>query len=756
MTSNTPPRPPARYAGLDGMRAIAVTLVVTYHLFPSSWVRGGFVGVDVFFVISGFLITSLLLREHTATGRIGLLAFWQRRARRLIPALVAVVTVCATGAWFVGGDVLVRLGEQVLGAATFSYNWVSIAEGTGYFSAATPKLFRNFWSLAVEEQFYVLWPLLLPLFLLLPRSWGRAAAVLALAAASAVWMGVVVSSGTDVTRAYFGTDTHAFGILLGIALAFLLERMLCRARAGSAGVVAGGAAGVAAGRANAAAGGAADVAAGSAGVAAGGAAAVAAGSASVAAAGAAGVAGGRANAAAGGAAGVAAGRANVAAGRTATVAAGSASVAAGETAGGTPGAPSAPASRRLRIATAVAGGAALAGLVALAMLPPTFTPVTFPGVVAAASILSGIAIVAGVWPGSVFGPAIDVRPLRWIGDRSYGIYLWHWPLLVLLVAGIQHTSPDAGVPVWLGGIALALTLVAAELSYRLLETPVRRYGFRGSIVRVSRRLLGSPAARVRAIAGVTMGVLLLGGTSAAIAAAPDDSSAQYAVRAGLQALDAAGAPGTGEPAGPVGPSAPAVSADDAMPVPSPTPVTGDQITAVGDSVMLASGAGLLERFPGIAVDAAVSRSTWAGPGILQALSDTGQLRPYVVVALGTNGPLNAEAMEQMAQIVGPDRGLVLVNAFAPREWIPGVNAELAAFAASRPGVFVADWSSAIAGRTELLAGDQIHPGDAGARVFADTVATAVEHAEQARANAAYQVEMRAYRRLHHSEARVPE
>ncbi|MFB9647202.1 acyltransferase family protein [Microbacterium terregens] len=711
MTSNTPPRPPARYAGLDGMRAIAVTLVVTYHLFPSSWVRGGFVGVDVFFVISGFLITSLLLREHTATGRIGLLAFWQRRARRLIPALVAVVTVCATGAWFVGGDVLVRLGEQVLGAATFSYNWVSIAEGTGYFSAATPKLFRNFWSLAVEEQFYVLWPLLLPLFLLLPRSWGRAAAVLALAAASAVWMGVVVSSGTDVTRAYFGTDTHAFGILLGIALAFLLERMLCRARAGSAGVVAGGAAGVAAGRANAAAGGAADVAAGSAGVAAGGAAAVAAGS---------------------------------------------ASVAAGETAGGTPGAPSAPASRRLRIATAVAGGAALAGLVALAMLPPTFTPVTFPGVVAAASILSGIAIVAGVWPGSVFGPAIDVRPLRWIGDRSYGIYLWHWPLLVLLVAGIQHTSPDAGVPVWLGGIALALTLVAAELSYRLLETPVRRYGFRGSIVRVSRRLLGSPAARVRAIAGVTMGVLLLGGTSAAIAAAPDDSSAQYAVRAGLQALDAAGAPGTGEPAGPVGPSAPAVSADDAMPVPSPTPVTGDQITAVGDSVMLASGAGLLERFPGIAVDAAVSRSTWAGPGILQALSDTGQLRPYVVVALGTNGPLNAEAMEQMAQIVGPDRGLVLVNAFAPREWIPGVNAELAAFAASRPGVFVADWSSAIAGRTELLAGDQIHPGDAGARVFADTVATAVEHAEQARANAAYQVEMRAYRRLHHSEARVPE
>ncbi|MGA1826813.1 acyltransferase family protein, partial [Microbacterium sp.] len=228
MTSKPPGTAQARYAGLDGMRAIAVALVVVYHLFPQSWVRGGFIGVDVFFVISGFLITTLLLREHTATGRIGLVGFWQRRARRLLPALAAVVTVCATAAWFVGGDVLVRVGEQVLGAATFSYNWVSVAGGSGYFSAAAPELFRNFWSLAVEEQFYVLWPLVLPLFLLLPRAWGRAAAVLGLAAASAVWMGVVVSTGGDLTRAYFGTDTHAFGILIGVALAFLLEPVLGR------------------------------------------------------------------------------------------------------------------------------------------------------------------------------------------------------------------------------------------------------------------------------------------------------------------------------------------------------------------------------------------------------------------------------------------------------------------------------------------------------------------------------------------------
>ena len=724
MTPISPEHAQARYAGLDGMRAIAVALVVVYHLFPQSWVRGGFIGVDVFFVISGFLITTLLLREHAASGRIDLLAFWRRRARRLIPALVGVVIVCATAAWIIGGDVLVRVGEQVLGAATFSYNWLSIAGGTGYFTAAAPELFRNFWSLALEEQFYLLWPLVLPLFLLLPRAWARAAAVLALAAASAAWMGAVVASGGDLTRAYFGTDTHAFGILLGIAVAFMLEKVLARARA-----VAPDAATPAVAAPDAAA---PDAATRDAAAPAPRAAAPAA-----------------------------------AAPGAATPAAAAPGAAAG--------------ARRVRIVTGIAGVAALVGLVALALLPPTSTTATFPGVVAGASILSAVAIVAGVWPGSAFGRAIDAQPLRWIGDRSYGIYLWHWPLLVLLVAGVMGTGPGAGVPLWIGCLTLALTVAAAELSYRFIEMPVRRHGFRGSFVRVSRRLVGSPAARVRAIAGVFGAALLLGGTSAAIAAAPGVSSSQAVVDAGREALESADGSEAGSESGVSGPESgsgaesesgdsgsesgtgpnspsrpPAPVGENPVPVPSPTPVTGGEITAIGDSVMLASAPGLLERLPGIAVDAEVSRSTWAGPGILSSLASSGQLRPYVVVALGTNGSIDAESMEQIAQIAGPDRRLVLVNAFAPREWIPGVNADLDAFAASHPGVVVADWAGAIAAHTDELAGDQIHPDIGGARIFADVVADAVDQAEQLRAHAQYQVELSAYRRLHHAAARIPQ
>lgn len=626
MTSTAPATaPPARFAGLDGMRGIAVLLVVVYHLFPPAVLPGGFVGVDVFFVISGFLITSLLLREHVSTGRVALGRFWQRRARRLLPALAVVVVVCSALAWLVGGDVLVDLDAQVLGAATFSYNWVSVAGGGGYFAAATPELFRNFWSLAVEEQFYVLWPLIFPLFLLLPRAWARTTAAFALAAASVAWMGVSVAGGGDVTRAYFGTDTHAFGLLLGVGLAFLLVPLF-------------------------------------------------------------------------------------------------------RTEG-----PRWAESRAAQSITGAAGVLALAGLVALAMVPQSSSTATFPGVLLAASLLSAVAIVAGVWPGSWFGPAIDARPMRWIGDRSYGIYLWHWPLLVLAVAAFAPDATVAWAPIWIGLVVLAATAAASALSFRYVETPVRQHGFRACVRMLAVRLRGGPRARLRAVGVALSGALVLAGAGAAIAVSPDETSAEAAVEAGRRALEKA----LREAPAPI---APTPSATDAA-SPAPTDITGDQISAVGDSVMLASAGGLVERLPGIEVDAEVSRSMWAGPEIVDELDATGRLRPFVVVALGTNGEVDPSTLEHLADTVGPKRGLVLVNAYAPRDWIPGVNAELAAFADDHRNVIVADWSGAIASHEDLLAGDKIHPGAAGGRIFADTVAAAVDElADERRAYAADRAE----------------
>ena len=587
MTDSSAPRP--RYAGLDGLRAIAVVLVLAYHLFPGVGVRSGLVGVDVFFVVSGFLITSLLLRDSRLSVGKRLLDFWRRRARRLLPALFLMLGASATAAWMIGGDVLVGIGRQLLGAATFSYNWLALADGSDYFAAAEPELFRNVWSLAVEEQFYLLWPPLLLVVVAAVRwRWMRVLAALAAAGVSAWWMSVLAGDALP-TRAYFGTDSHAFGLLLGIALAFAVQHM--------------------------------------------------------------------------------------------------------------------PSSPRLRSRAVRLGGFGL-GMLGIGVIVSSAISeaAALPGTLLLASIGSLLAILAGILPGSWFGRAIDVAPLRWIGDRSYGIYLWHWPLLVLVSAASGVVAgADAAVPVWIGVVTLVLTLAVAAASYRFVETPVRRGGFR----RVWR---GVRVRRIRIAGALAVGAAALGGTTAAVASAPEMTTSEMVIRTGAAAKPT-----------PV-PTAPSTAAA----------VAGADVTAVGDSVMLASAPALYERMPGIAVDAEVSRSIWAGPDIIDSLDSSGQLREHVVVALGTNGSVDQGVLKRIARTVGRDRDLVLVNAYAPRDWIAGVNRELAAFASARTGVVVADWSGAIAGHLDLLAGDQIHPGSAGGEIFAEVVEQGIRDAEAER------------------------
>ena len=631
-----------RLAGLDGLRAVAVLLVVVYHLFPV--LPGGFLGVDVFFVISGFLITTLLLREHDDTGRIALGRFWIRRVRRLLPALTLVVAATATAAWFVGGDILVGFGRQLLGALTFAYNWVALWDGASYFTADQPELLRNLWSLAVEEQFYLLWPLLLVLILRWRSRAGRTLLATGLAAGSVAW--AVALAGEGATRTYYGTDTHAYGLLIGVALAFALHGRLDQAPA------------------------------------------------------------------------------------------------------------------RRRLLTGVLGLAAVGGMVALALLPPSGDLLTFPGVLVATSVLSAVAIAAAVQPGGWLGRALDTAPLRWIGERSYGIYLWHWPLVVVATVAATGLSPDTAVPVPVGAGVLVLSIALAALSYRYVEQPVRRLGLRGVWRAMERRLRSTPLRRFSTVTGILVGLALVGGTTAAVADAPRMATGEAVVHAGAAALDAASdletsarMPGAALRPGSV-PLPPQCAtthlaeeggmcvAPDGRPAPPAVmPVPGSRITAIGDSVMLASAGGLLERFPGIEIDAKVSRGMASAPAMLAELDAAGRLRDYVVVALGTNGPVSADTLAEIRRAIGPERGLILVNATAPRDWIPGVNETLAAFAATNANVAIADWEAAIAPHIDLLAGDRIHPGAAGGRVFADAVSDAVQDLETRQAQVRYQVEL---------------
>jgi len=598
--STSSPTATFRVPGLDGIRALAVTTVVVFHLLPGTLI-GGYLGVDIFFVVSGFLITTLLLRERAATGRISLRDFWARRARRLLPALGLLLLVCCTAAFFVGGDVLVGLGTQVLGATTFSSNWLFIAAGNSYFDATVPELFRNLWSLAVEEQFYLVWPLLVVLVLVRIPRWLRLIGIGALAVASAVWMGIQFSP-LDPTRVYYGTDTHAFGLALGAFLAvFAVGRGIQNLSLQSDGRMP---------------------------------------------------------------------------------------------------------SRLARIATALVGGLAIAGLVALAVVMAGDTDIPYRGGLAVVAVLSAVAIAALLVPGSPLARVLELLPIRWVGVRSYGLYLWHWPVVVLLASALPTWSGDPLQKWMLAGIALAITVLMSALSYRFLEQPIRRYGFRRTIAAImaaaprSRRAFAASAAMLAAVA-------LTGTSVAALVVDPGRGEAQQFIEAGQEAIAES----------PV--SAPTPEDDDGG------PATGDEILALGDSVMLAAAPALQAEFPGIAIDAQVSRSMYVAPSLVQSYASAGALRPVVVLALGTNGPIERSTLEEVRRILGPDRELIVVNAQAPRGWIPGVNAELSSFALVYRNVELANWHDAIQPYLGEMARDQIHFGPIGAGVFAATVGDAV-------------------------------
>jgi peptidoglycan/LPS O-acetylase OafA/YrhL len=662
-------RPPAeadrrsigRLRGLDGLRAVAVIAVVLYHA-GLDGPSGGFLGVEVFFVISGFLITALLLAEHRATGRIDPIGFWLRRARRLLPALFFLLAGTLAFAVLVVPEEIARLRADAMAAVVYITNWHLIAGDQSYFeSIGRPSLFVHLWSLAIEEQFYLFWPMVLALALLAGR---RAALAMTLVGAvgSAAWMALQFDPASDPSRVYYGTDTRLTGLLLGAALAFVWvppvpslpilrpglnrrKRRRLLAKAASAGLGSG-------------------------------------------------------------------------AGRWGSL--------------------------RLGRGLDLVAIAALAGLGAFFIAADAFEPLLYQGGLAILALLTVIVIAAAVHPRTQVGRMLDVAPLRWVGTRSYSVYLWHWPIFALTRPGLDIPLEAPATLV----VRLVLTVMAAEASYRFVEMPIRTGSLGGALAWV-RATQSASATRTRRwsaapVAGALAAVLSVLIVSVAMATPPPppagmetasidglvvDPEAQPHDQPPSPRLTADAVPNAAAAGARAVPAAaatisPPIAGPTPSPTPSPTPKPRRSILAFGESVMIQGAQAMAHDLGPVRVDAAVGRHVGEGIKILEQRAADGKLADTVIVQLGNNGPFRAGQFDAVMDALRDVRLVVWVNVRVPRDWEAHNNRVIESGLSNYPNARLVDWYSATAGRPELFWKDGYHPRPEGAELYADLISAA--------------------------------
>jgi peptidoglycan/LPS O-acetylase OafA/YrhL len=639
-----PVRSGQRYLpGLDGLRALAVLAVIAFHV-QLGWAPGGLLGVGVFFTLSGYLITDLLLGRWSEDGRLHLGDFWLRRARRLLPALFAMLAVVSAWVTLADRSELAGLRPAVASAAGYVSNWYFIVHNNSYFARfGPPSPLEHLWSLAVEEQFYLAWPWLLLVGVLCLRR-GRATAArwlalptLALGAASAVAMAGLYHPGLDPTRIYEGTDTRAFGLLAGAALAMVWpSRRL--------------------------------------------------------------------------------GRPPLAA----------------------------------RLTLDAAGVAGLAVIALLVWRVGQYSAFAYRGGLVILSLATVAVLAAAVCPGGQLARALGAGPLRWLGVRSYGIYLWHFPVIVLT------SPPNSPEDLPRAAAQVGASVVLAALSWQFLEEPIRR----GALERAWQQIRASGwRARIAGVRGWAVMVSLSGVTVVACAGlsgtVPPPGAGPQAAGSHPAGVGVAGSRGQG------GAAAGAPDGNGAPATPGALHTSCTAVAHIGDST--SDGLNSADYLPNPALRI---RARYAGVGVRHVHLDISGARSVVetlpgqvngydaaktlvhrgfrgcwVIALGTDDTADVVVGSQVSRMARIERmmsaaggepvlwvnvkTLVATGPYAEssmRVW----DAALQQACARYPNMRIFDWASVV--RRGWFISDGVHYTSAGyaarSRMIADALAQA--------------------------------
>ena len=575
---------------LDGIRAVAIVGVLLYHS-DIYWFPGGLLGVEVFFVLSGYLITSLLLGELQTISRIRIKDFLKRRARRLLPALFVMLAIMSTILVVSLPHEVARTRGDVAAAATYTSNWYLIHADHSYFlDFQRPSPFGHLWSLAIEEQFYLLWP---PILLFLWRRVRRrrriAGTLLAGAALSSGLLAWLFDAG-DPSRIYYGTDTRASGLLIGAALAvlwrpFVEDHLIEKTR------------------------------------------------------------------------------------------------------------------RFVDAATILSSGFLIFAFLRFDDLSPfTYRP----GLLLVA-IATAVLIASCVHPDARVARLYGVRPMRWLGKRSYGVYVWYFPVFALTRPGVDL---DLSVGVAFA-MRAAIVLTLAALSYRFVEEPVRNGTFGRKLRNLAER------ARMPTEKGRRIDLAMRGGGLIAV------------TMAGALLVTMANAPAPAD----VGSSSSVGSIQRGDigfedPVVETLPID-KRVVAIGDSVMVGARPQLRDRFGHLRIDAKVGRQVKEGIARLKYLQAHGLLGGTVIIHLGNNGRFTAAQFERIMRLVRGAHRVVFVNVKVPRRWEVSVNRVIWYGRRRHPEVAIVNWHGiwrACGGR--VFGGDGTHLTAPGARCYAREIAKA--------------------------------
>lgn len=567
-------------SSIDGLRAIAVTAVLLYHL-GISWIPGGFLGVDLFFVISGYVITRLILDSINQSSALDLRAFYAARLRRIYPGFLFMVvcTILFIGVW--APEAIKRFLSDLPYALTGTINWLLVARHQDYFETiGRPPLLQHTWSLAVELQFYLIWPIILLTILKYfgKRNIARIALIIAIISGTALFfvsLQLDQSNAQQVSHIYFGTDTHSLGLFLGSALAvsWIPQNL------------------------------------------------------------------------------------------------------------------SADIEKRAQDVIDGIGVVGLLGLISTFLFIDETNASLYRLAFPLAGIFGCLVIISLVHPASRFAPIISTAPFRWVGQRSYGIYIWHW-----VIFQVTRPSVDLSGQTWALYLARVLLVLAlADISLRWVEIPFRQglvqTWFRGMKYR-------SAKVKLRQQMSVLLSIITVLVITTSISLQAIDKSNQIVQESNQQQIDQ--------------------NQSDA----DLGSTTGLWVT--GDSVILGIRSKLENKEHISLVNARVGRQAPELLAVMQVDQSSVPQSP-VIFNLGNNNALTEQTVIDIFEVVKNQPQIIVVNTAVPRPWRDANNAIISRVASRYMNVKLVDWARVSNGRPELFAPDGVHLSPTGSDVYVDLV-----------------------------------